>query len=188
MVRYGRHRKGSAEKMASGNFVKCLPFTLRYEGGKVNNPHDPGGRTNKGVTQRTYDIWRAKHNLPLNDVYNILDKEVEAIYKHEYWDEAGCEYQPAGVDLCLFDFAVNSGPRRAKLRLVGAKSCIPATSPDYLVIDAYCASRLSFLRNLSTWSHFGRGWKTRVEACEVEALRMAGMKKEKGKYYAIGRN
>ena len=45
------------------NYDICLKATLRYEGGKVDNPKDPGGRTAYGVTQNTYNAWRAKHGL-----------------------------------------------------------------------------------------------------------------------------
>ena len=44
--------------MASDQFVAALPFVLRWEGGFVNHPKDPGGATNKGITQAVYDNWR----------------------------------------------------------------------------------------------------------------------------------
>lgn len=34
--------------MASAGFLASLPFVLRWEGGFVDHPKDPGGRTNKG--------------------------------------------------------------------------------------------------------------------------------------------
>ena len=39
-------------------FERALTFVLRWEGGYVDHPADPGGATNYGVTQRTYDAWR----------------------------------------------------------------------------------------------------------------------------------
>ena len=41
--------------MPSPAFESSLPFILRWEGGFVDHPADPGGRTNKGVTQKVYD-------------------------------------------------------------------------------------------------------------------------------------
>ena len=41
------------------SFRAALPFVLRWEGGFVHHPDDPGGATNQGVTQRVYDAWRA---------------------------------------------------------------------------------------------------------------------------------
>jgi hypothetical protein len=42
----------------SDAFDAAMPFVLRWEGGFVNHPNDPGGATNKGVTQKVYDGWR----------------------------------------------------------------------------------------------------------------------------------
>ena len=41
----------------NGNFERCLALVLRSEGGYVNNPADPGGMTNLGVTKNTYEAW-----------------------------------------------------------------------------------------------------------------------------------
>ena len=46
--------------MPSAAFAAALPFVLRWEGGYVNHPKDPGGATNKGVTQRVYDRVAAR--------------------------------------------------------------------------------------------------------------------------------
>ena len=59
-------------------FDRALPHVLVHEGGKVDHPKDPGGRTNKGVTQRVYNAWRGKSHLPMRDVYLIDDLEVAA--------------------------------------------------------------------------------------------------------------
>ena len=67
--------------MPSAAFEASLPFILRWEGGYVNHPNDPGGATNKGVTQRVYDDWRGKKGLARRTVKQIEDAEVHAIYK-----------------------------------------------------------------------------------------------------------
>jgi lysozyme family protein len=46
--------------MPSAAFEAALPFVLRWEGGFVDHPNDPGGRTNQGVTQKVYDDWRRR--------------------------------------------------------------------------------------------------------------------------------
>ena len=51
--------------MPSAAFEASLPFVLRWEGGFVDHPNDPGGRTNKGVTQKVYDAWRKRQGLPV---------------------------------------------------------------------------------------------------------------------------
>ena len=63
------------ESMPSQAFQESLPFILRWEGGYVNHPNDPGGPTNKGVTQKVYDAWRRRQGLPTCDVKLIEDQE-----------------------------------------------------------------------------------------------------------------
>lgn len=36
------------------NFQPALSKTLAHEGGYVNDPHDPGGETNMGISKRSY--------------------------------------------------------------------------------------------------------------------------------------
>ena len=55
--------------MPTAEFIDALPFVLQWEGGYVNHPNDPGGATNKGVTQKVYDAWRAKNGLPAREVH-----------------------------------------------------------------------------------------------------------------------
>lgn len=148
--------------MASANYPACMKAVLRYEGGKVDDPRDPGGRTNAGVTQRTYNAYRKSRALFPQDVYKMSDAERDAIYRKQYWDVIGGDTLPAGMDLVVFDAAVNSGPARAKEWLLKAKT-----------IDGYCAIRLSFLKHLTTWRVYGRGWSNRVADVRSRAKMMA---------------
>ncbi len=156
--------------MTTENFQACLAFTLKYEGGKSNDPHDPGGRTNQGVTQATYDAYRVKKALGRKDVFTMEAAERDDIYRDGYWNAVNGDRLRAGEDLCVFDLAVNSGPARAKsfwARSGGARA------PVDDVIHKICAARLSFLHALRTWRYFGAGWGRRVAACEARAIRMA---------------
>ena len=92
------------------NFPKALPRILVYEGGKVDDPRDPGGRTNKGITQTTFNAWCREQGLPQVDVYTITNDEVASIYKYKFWDVVRGDDLPCGLDLVVFDGAVNSGP------------------------------------------------------------------------------
>jgi lysozyme family protein len=155
--------------MTAENFKACRAFTLKYEGGRSNDPHDPGGRTMEGVTQATYDAYRAKMALGRKDVFTMGAAERDEIYRNEYWDLIKGDGLRAGEDLCVFDFAVNSGVARAR-----DISAVWRKSPVNDVIGGICAHRLSFLHALRTWSYFGAGWGRRVAACEALALQMAG--------------
>ncbi len=154
--------------MTAENFQACLAFTLKYEGLRSNDPRDPGGPTMAGVTQATYDAYRVKKVLGRADVFTMGSAERDEIYRKEYWDLVNGDVLRAGEDLCVFDFAVNSGVARAR--------AISAAWRKYPVNDAIggiCAHRLSFLHALRTWSYFGRGWGRRVAACEAAAIRIA---------------
>jgi lysozyme family protein len=60
-----------------------LAFTLRQEGGYVDDPADPGGATNMGITLATYREWS---DGPLGDlqVRELTSKTAGAIYRSLY--------------------------------------------------------------------------------------------------------
>lgn len=66
-------------------FDAALAVTLREEGGRADDPHDRGGRTDYGITQRTYDAYRRTQHQPPRDVWTITMEEVHAIYWLRYW-------------------------------------------------------------------------------------------------------
>jgi lysozyme family protein len=157
------------------NYARCLDEVLRHEGGKVDHPKDPGGRTAYGVTQKTYNAWRTKNGAPTRDVFKITRAEIETIYRQEYWNRVRGDDLPAGVDLAIFDFAVNSGVSRASKytqALVGAPQDGVIGPQTLKAIDAYkgklnldlCDKRMAFLKGLKTWPTFGRGWTARVNS------------------------
>lgn len=170
--------------MAKTSFARALAATLRFEGGYVNHPADPGGATNMGITLRVLADWRGAKVTPA-DVRAMPRSEAAAIYRRLYWEMVACDHLPAGVDLAVFDYAVNAGVGRASRALqqvVGAtvdgivgRDTVAATralSPAK-VITALCAERRGFLRRLRIFTVFGRGWLRRVAAIEGLALVMA---------------
>ena len=165
------------------NFDKSLALVLVHEGGYVNHPLDPGGATNRGVTQAVYDAYRKTRGKPVQSVKFITDEEVNAIYKFQYWDRVQGDLLPAGLDYAVFDFAVNSGVGRASKYLqavlgvaqdgqIGARTLAAITNPSN-AINALCDRRMSFLRNLRTFLTFGKGWTRRVTDVREHALDMA---------------
>jgi lysozyme family protein len=94
-----------------------LRFTLRWEGGYVNNPFDLGGATNKGVTQVVYDDYRRRRGLPLRNVRFITDDEVRDIYLNLYWRPAQTDLMSRALAIVHFDTAVNFGVGGAVLFL-----------------------------------------------------------------------
>ncbi|MHB1955008.1 MAG: glycoside hydrolase family 108 protein [Sulfobacillus sp.] len=102
-------------------FQTALAFTLPWEGGYVDNPADPGGATDKGVIQQTYNAWRTEHQLPVQSVRLITLFEADAIYKTDYWEAAHCHEFPLKLSCAVFDWAVNHG-------VLGAVECLQDTA------------------------------------------------------------
>ena len=170
--------------MTSPAFTASLPFILRWEGGYTNHPADPGGPTNKGVTQRVYDDWRTRQGLPGRDVRQLEDAEMEAIYEAGYWLPPRCDLLQRELDLVQFDTAVNMGPKRAVRFLQGALRCDvdgdfgPTTRKAAdacslgATIAAYCDTREAFYRarvvERPDQSVFLKGWLNRLNALRKE--------------------
>ncbi len=158
--------------MAQGKFPVCLSFTLKEEGGESNDRRDPGGRTNRGVTQARYDHYRKKKRVQRRSVSFISEPELVEIYRGGYWDPICAESLRPGEDLSAFDYAVNSGPARARAAVVKANAGTPTLAK---VIDNIATARLSFLYSLATWQAFGKGWGARVARIEAASLKMANL-------------
>ena len=165
------------------NFDKAFARLLVHEGGYSNHPSDPGGVTNMGVTKRVWEEW-VGHPVDEKTMRNLTPDMVKPLYKRKYWDKVCGDDLPAGVDYCVFDAAVNSGPGRAIKWLqqaVGATqdgalgpktlAAVKAADPKLLVVG-YNANRLAFLQDLPTWGTFGRGWGRRVADVKQEASSM----------------
>lgn len=168
------------------NFPACLHVTLGYEGGNVNSIHDPGGATSRGVTQRVYDAYRASKNQTFASVFRMTGEELSEIYSGQYWAVVHGDDLPLGVDLAVFDYAVNSGPVAAVKALQAAlgleadghygiltgRAVAGITSPRH-VAEAVCDRRLSILQRLGTWAYFGRGWSARIAGIRKQASAIA---------------
>ncbi len=156
--------------MAQSNYAVCVAFVRKQEGGNTDTPGDRGGRTGRGgITHTTYDAYRASKGLPLQDVFKISDAEIAEIYATNYWNPIYGDRLPAGQDLALFDYSINSGPAKAnEARMLAGNGDVPT------LIHKICASRLSFMHSLGSWGQFGAIWGRRVAQCEALALHMAG--------------
>ncbi len=131
----------------------------------------------KGIIQREYDAWRKARGLPSRAVRHIGDAEVATIYHDEYWVKAGCGELPAGLDLAVFDAAVNSGENRALSWLPVAASDAGNGAPGIAdAIDIYMDARLDFDMSLHRlWRVFGAGWTRRIAGIREAAKIMAGV-------------
>lgn len=166
------------------NFDFSLAQVLKHEGGWSDHPKDPGGATMKGVTLKTYSDWLGRL-ASKDELRNIPDDHLSAIYKTRFWDAVKGDDLPAGVDFAVFDMAVNSGPGRAVRMLQAAVGAVPdgAIGPKTLaavkakdpaaLIETYQKNRQHFLEALPTFATFGKGWTRRVTETGEIALKLA---------------
>lgn len=161
------------------NFADALRLVFADEDRFVYNAHDPGGMTNLGVTKATWEQW-VKRTVTEQEMRNLTTEMVTPLYKQRYWDAINGDNLPFGVDYCVFDAAVNSGPGTAAKWLqrvckayldgvIGPKT-IAAIPND--AIDRFCDLRQNYLESLPTFKVFGRGWTNRVNRVRKAAKDM----------------
>ena len=166
------------------NWEEAIKHILKWEGGYVNHPSDPGGMTNLGVTKRVWEEWTGKPATEA-DMRGLTIEMVTPLYKKRFWDAIRGDDLPSGVDLCVFDCAVNAGVGRASRFLqqavgvvadgaIGPKTLEAVTkmSADEL-IEKFCDLRESHYKSLSTFNVFGKGWMRRLDGIESESKQMA---------------
>lgn len=154
---------------------------LPHEGGYVNHPRDPGGETNYGITVKV-----ARANGYTGPMRDIPMSAVERIYRERYANPLRYDDLPAGLDYCVLDYGINSGTGRAGKvlrRVLGLPADTPTVDDNVVararaldtkrLIGAICDERLRFLKSLSTWDTFGKGWERRVREVRAMALAMA---------------
>lgn len=160
--------------MARQNRETVLRWISLSEGGFVDHRDDPGGPTDRGITQRVFDAWNAAHGRPQRPVRGITEAEALEILGAQYLDTIRFDDLPSGVDYAVADYSVNSGPGRAARVLqrvlgvpadgvIGAVTLAALAQRDPAeVVVAICEERMRFLRGLRHWRTFGAGWTARV--------------------------
>lgn len=172
--------------MSATNFAACDAKRRRYEGGLSMDRNDPGnwtgGRVGAGRLLGTkYGI--AANSYPDIDIPSLTEAQAASLFRRDYWDKVAGDLQPVGVDLCVYDTAVNSGTGRAvqlQAQVLGNPSRNSATlaraaqaKGDYTAqVKALCAARLAFLHRLATFARYGKGWSARVADTEAAGVKM----------------
>jgi len=128
-----------------------VALVLRHEGGFSNDPDDPGGATDFGISLRFLeglddldgDGWLDGDfdhdgDVDIDDILAMDEEDAIEIYKAQWWNRYSYDrLADAGGDLLaikVFDLAVNMGPRRSHKRLQeGIKDCGHAVSVDGIV-------------------------------------------------------
>ena len=165
------------------NWKQSFKLMLASEGGYVNHPSDPGGRTNLGVTQATWENWIGRQSDE-SEMRSLTSDKVEPMYRKKFWDAVRGDELPTGIDYLMFDFAVNAGAGRAIKTLqtsIGVAAdgafgpvtmaAVKSFEPVKL-IERFSQAKEDFYRSLNTFDVFGKGWLNRVAKVKAEALKM----------------
>lgn len=159
------------------DFDKAFDRLMGNEGGYSNNPVDPGGETNWGITWPVLREAIASNIIPVGTTIASLTRDqAKAIYYAFFWLRGQMNQYDGAISFQAFDAAVNHGiPRAVKLlqKAAGVKldgevgPVTVAAIKSKRVTDMlalFIAARLEFWTDLSTWSTFGRGWAKRCVA------------------------
>lgn len=138
---------------------------IGHEGGYSNDPNDPGGETNWGISKRTY---------PDVNIKKLTREGAKAIYLRDFWARIDADKLPYGVAFQLFDFAVNSGIETAIRyfqRALGvaddghwgpvSQSAADHNTETDMIMNLN-AERLDFMTRCKGWSDFSVGWARRI--------------------------
>lgn len=89
----------------SDHFAEAVFLTLQHEDGYSDDPNDPGGETNFGITKRSY---------PYINIRKLTLDKARHIYRRDFWEAPGYY----GIEDCklackVFDLSVTMGTARA---------------------------------------------------------------------------
>ena len=164
------------------NFKECLDLVLKSEGGYVNNPADPGGMTNLGVTKRVWEEYTG-HGADEKEMRSLTPEKVAPLYEQKYWRPCYGEVLPRGLDYSLFTFGVNAGPGRSVKLLQQSLGlvCDGVVGPKVReklgnsniadIIRNFTNLRREYYKSLNK-PMFEKGWLNRCDREEKEALEM----------------
>jgi lysozyme family protein len=150
------------------NWFDVVDRTLGEEGGYSNDPKDPGGETNWGISKRQF---------PDEDIKNLTRAEAVRLYYNYYWQAPGIAALPLELAFQVFDCGVNIGAVSA-VRMLQNVIGVPADGqvgpqtraavsalPLAVVILGFLAARERGYLNSHNWDSFGKGWISRHAQC-----------------------
>ena len=153
---------------ASMDFETAVRIVINTEGGLIDDPHDPGGLTKFGISQRAY---------PSLDIRRLTVDLAKVIYRVDRWDPCKCDQLPDGLRLPVFDMAVNQGVDAAIKALQSALSVKvdgdlgPVTIKAAARVDArarFTAARVLRYTRTKNFDRYGMGWITRAVQVVLE--------------------
>lgn len=167
------------------SFDLAIPTILRHEGGLVDNPNDPGGITNFGVSLRWLKSKGLAGDINHDGDVNATDIKIMTVdeakgFYHQFWWDA-YKYGniiAQAVATKVFDAAVNMGAPRAHMfaqavvgttqdGVIGPQTLAEINAmPSLKFIVAYQEQMAQFYRRLVALNparqEFLKGWLNRA--------------------------
>tara|TARA_B100000902_G_scaffold399819_1_gene472749 strand:- start:3433 stop:3960 length:528 start_codon:yes stop_codon:yes gene_type:complete len=175
--------------MALSNYIAGLEMVLGHEGSFSDDPDDRGGATMMGVTQKVYEEWMGRE-VTKDEMREMPREHIDQIYKDNYWDVIQADLLPGGLDIAVFDLAINAGTgRSAKIlqSIVGAKEdgAIGSRTIEKVmqhnpsdVLEKFTKKRKEFydsiVKNNPSQKKFIKGWTRRNKETHEFAKKMMG--------------
>jgi lysozyme family protein len=175
------------------SFDSSLEFTMSEEGGFIDRPDDPRFATNCGITLVRLRRFLRDPSLGRDDIRYLTQATIVAMYLADFWNRTRCDALPPGIDLMVFDHAVNAGPDRAGRALqlaVGHKRAEVdgAVGPDTLaavrltdtapLLNALSAMQRTSYRQMAAFGLFGEGWLSRLDRRRTKALELMALREK----------
>lgn len=149
-----------------------IDHVLRREGGYVNDPDDPGGATNYGITIHTMRRFGVDVDgngvVDIRDVKKLPIETARKIYKREYFEGPRIDDLPEVLQASVFDMFVNAGGNAIKIlqrllndmgqqvtvdgalgpQTIGAAHAAASAAPNHIA-DAYGIARRNYYFRLA---------------------------------------
>lgn len=178
------------------NNAVTLVLDASIEGGLVDNPNDPGGITNHGISLRfassvgdlngdgrpDLDV-DGDGDIDPDDIRKLTPEQATDVFRFYFWRLLRCDELPSGLALLTFDAGINQGRGPAITMLqqaLGIKAdgklgpvtmeAAAAAAGRPAFITEYVARRTHRYATTKNFDSFGLGWMRRIARMHVHAL------------------
>ena len=144
-------------------FDDAISFVLKWEGGYINDPLDPGGETNFGISKRAF---------PSVDIKHLTKDLAKVIYKIHFWDAYSCERLASPLCVVAFDSFVQHNPKLVR-------QFIDASLPNYWknILALRRIYYLGLIKKNPALGRFRKGWFNRMNDLSKYCSILEGMEK-----------
>lgn len=166
-------------------FDIAIPHVLAWEGGYVFHPADPGGETNRGITDRLDGKVDGMVDLDGDgygdvDIKTLTEDQAKQVYKRRFWDRMqGDKIESQLIANILFDGFVNCGFNGIRIMqrllhlkddgIVGPKTLAAINGADEILLyNRYKLERINYYQDLAekkpSLKVFLKGWLNRINS------------------------